>query len=849
MPAFPTLHPILRRPIRLAPAHTLGQRARPVIVLGAALCLTAPAYAQSACSAAVAAVVAGAGAAAIPEAAAGKAANAANAANVKRATPTASYCNANATSNNSYPLQLRPVAPGTPETATVTAVESTGVDNQYFQAEGNVDARSPSRQILSDSMRYEFNIDTIKAKGNVVIRSWQDLVTGPELEYRRDTETGFMKQPDFVLGLYKGRGKADELLFTGPEKYRINRGNYTTCVGPSPAWHLEMGQLDIDESTGVGIARSARIYLGPLPVAWLPEFSFPLKNERKSGMLSATYGTSGNRGLDLQVPYYFNLAPNYDATLTPRIMTKRGVLFNGQARYLLDTPFGTSVGQWDGEVLPKDSLAKLTRDATNIRHTQIFTPNLTLAINYNHVSDARYFVDLSDFVSITSITTLPRDATLTYRNNDWVFTAKAQRFQTLQDPAALVLPPYDRVPQLSAESPTYKPFSDPRIEFKLSSDVTRFEYPNAAFPSGYRAYGYGTAAWKYDTPGAFLTPKIGLHATRYQLVGEFDDYRNSTRIIPITSLDGGLRFERNSAIFGNAFVQTLEPRAMLTYIPYRDQSQTPVFDSALADFNYLQLFSENRYTGQDRIGDTQQFSVGVTSRWLDPESQKERLRVSLGERFYFNKQRVTVVETARDRNSSDLLVSAQGRVTDALYVETSGQYNGDEGRTERYAVGLRYTPERSKTINVNYRAIRELATSTGPVRVKQVDVAGQWPIYGGIYAVGRMNYSIADRRLTEGILGIEYDGCCYVIRAVAQRLATSTTTATNTFFLQLELNGLGRIGSNPLDVLKRNIPNYSLLYENPTRRRVDDSTSISTDSLFSPLAPFAPDVPSNTTPP
>ena len=828
MAACPTLHPILRRSIRHAIGPTIDHCARPVIALGAALCLTGHAYAQTACSMAVAAALPGATGTAA-ETATGSAEK------VKRPTPTAAYCNSNATSNSSYPLQLRPVAPGTKETATVTATESTGVDNQYVQAEGSVDVRSPSRQILSDWMRYEFDIDTIKARGNVVIRSWQDLVTGPELEYRRDTETGFMKQPDFVLGLYKGRGKADELLFTGPEKYRINRGSYSTCVGPKPAWHLEMGQLDIDESTGVGIARNARIYLGPLPVAWLPEFSFPLQNERKSGFLSATYGTSGNRGFDLQIPYYFNLAPNYDATLTPRIMTKRGVLFNGQARYLFETPWGTSVGQWDGEILPKDRLAGITRDATNIRHTQLFTPNLTLAINYNHVSDPRYFVDLADFVSITSITTLARDATLTYRNAGWTYVAKAQRFQTLQDPAALVLPPYDRMPQLSAESPDFRYFADRRFELKMSADVTRFEYPNAAFPSGYRAYGYGTFAWKYDTPGAFLTPKVGVHATRYQLIGEFDDYRNSTRVIPITSIDGGLRFERNSSIFGNAFVQTLEPRAMLAYIPYRDQSQTPVFDTALADFNYLQLFSENRYTGQDRIGDTQQLSIGVTSRWLDPDSQKERLRLTLGERFYFNKQRVTAYETARDRNSSDLLISAQGRVTDALYVETNAQYNANEGQTERYAVGLRYSPERSKTININYRAIRELATSTGSVRVKQVDVAAQWPIYRGIYAVGRVNYSIADRRLTEGILGIEYDGCCYVLRAVAQRLTTSTTTATNTFFLQLELNGLGRIGSNPLDVLKRNIPNYSLLYENPTRRRIDEPASISNDALFAPF--------------
>jgi LPS-assembly protein len=794
------------------------------VAMGVVLCAAASVHAQSACSAAVAAAVSSVGANS------GKSSG----------SPTAPYCYANATSNSSYPLQLRQPLPGEKEVATVNAVETSGVDNQFFEAQGKVDVRSPFRQVLSDWMRYEFSIDTIKAKGNVVIRSWQDLVTGPELEYKRDTETGFMKSPSFVLGLYKGRGTADELLFTGPEKYRINRGVYSTCVGESPAWHLQVGQLDIDENTSVGIARDARIYLGPLPVAWLPQFSFPLKNERKSGFLAATYGTSGNRGFDLQIPYYLNLAPNYDATITPRIMTKRGVLFNGQARYIFDTPLGTAVGQWDGEILPKDRLANATRDATNIRHTQVFSPNLSLAVNYNHVSDPRYFVDLSDYVSITSLTTLSRDATLTYRNSGWTYIAKAQRFQTLQDPAALVLPPYDRVPQLSAESPEYRPFADKRFELKLSTDVTRFEYPNAALPSGYRGYAYGTLAWKYDTPGVFITPKVGLHATRYDLIGSFDDYRNSTRILPVASIDGGLRFERNASIFGNAFIQTLEPRAMFAFIPYRDQSQTPVFDTALADFNYLQLFSENRYVGQDRIGDTQQLSLGLTSRLLDPDSQKERLRFTVGERFYFNNQRVTLGETARDRNSSDLLFSAQGRITDQLYVEANAQYNANVGQTERYSFGLRYSPERSKTINVNYRAIRELLTLSGPVRVKQVDVAGQWPIYGGIYAVGRVNYSIDDRRLTEGIFGLEFDGCCYVIRAVAQRLATSTTTATNAFFLQLELNGLGRVGSNPLDVLKRNIPGYSLLYENPTRRRLDEPTPMVTDSLFTPW---------NTTPP
>jgi LPS-assembly protein len=754
------------------------------------------------------------------------------------ARPQATMSDIERAAVQSRPRPLKGIGPkvADKEVSVMTATEAFGTTEEFFEARGNVEMKSPSRDVLSDWMRYDVPLDTIRARGNVAIRSWQDLISGPELEYKRDTETGFMKSPKFILGLYKGRGAAEELLFTGPEKYRVLRGNYSTCADEKPAWRLEVGTLDIDDALGVGTAKDARVYIGSLPVAWLPQFSFPLKNDRKSGFLAPTYGTSGNRGLDIQLPYYFNLAPNYDATLTPRLMTKRGLMFNGQFRYLFDTPLGRATGEWLGEILPKDRLSDTTRRAENLRHTQSFSPNLTLELSYSRVSDPRYFIDLADYVAITSITTLPRDATLTYRNFDWTFRAKAQKFQTLQDPFVQVLAPYDRLPQLAAESPIYRFGSDKRFEAQLTTDLTRFEYPDSSNPSGYRGYGLGTLAYRYETPAGFVVPRFSVHVTRYKLNGQFDDITDSTRVIPISSIDAGLHFERNTNIFGTAFRQTLEPRAMFTYIPFRDQSKTPIFDTALADFNQLQLFSENRYVGNDRIGDAAQISVGVTSRLFDPGSQKERLRVTVGERFYFNKQRVNLGEDLREANASDLLVAAQGRVTDSLYLEASQQYNLGEGRTERYAFGLRYSPDRARTFNLNYRSIRELATLSGSVKVKQIDSSIQWPIYRNLYAVGRVNYSIADRRLTEGVLGLEYDGCCYVVRGVVQRLATSSTTVTNTFFLQLELIGLGRVGANPLDLLKRNIPGYSVLYDNPTSRRIDNVNN----PTFTPWTPATP---------
>lgn len=722
------------------------------------------------------------------------------------------------------PLKLVKGADARKETTTIIANESKGENERFLEARGNVEVRTPSREVFTDYLYYDIPIDTLRAKGNVSIRSWQDLISGPELEYKRDTSTGFMKSPNFVLGLYKGRGKAEELLFTGEDQYRVIRGTYSTCNSPNPAWRLDVGTLDVNELTGVGTAKDARVYFAGVPVAWLPQFTFPLKNERKSGFLAPTYATSEARGFELQLPYYLNLAPNYDATITPRLMTKRGVLFNTEARYLLDTPLGAASGRWVGEYLPNDREANRDRTALNIQHTQIFSPNLTLQLGFNRVSDGRYFVDLADFVSITSITTLPREATLTYRNFDWTFKARAQKFQTLQDPSAIVLPPYDRLPQITAESPVYRFGPDKRFEFNTVSEFARFEYPTTVNPSGNRTYNYSSLAYRYDTPGYFVVPRVSLHATNYKINGLFDDVSGGNRIVPTASVDAGAFFDRDTSIFGQSFRQSLEPRAMFTYIPYRDQSERPNFDTALADFNYTQLFTENRYVGQDRIGDTAQLSLGLTSRFFDADSQKERLRFTIGNRIYFNRQKVTVLgETPRDSNATDILLAAQGRVTDDLYVEANTQVDAERGRDERLSVGLRYSPERSRTLNLNYRSIRALSTLQGSVRVRQIDASAQWPIYRNIYGVGRLNYSLADRRLTEGVIGVEYDGCCYVIRAVAQRLATSTTTATTAFFVQLELNGLARVGTNPLDVLKRNIPGYSVLYENPTRRRVDNS--------------------------
>jgi LPS-assembly protein len=279
---------------------------------------------------------------------------------------------------------------------------------------------------------------------------------------------------------------------------------------------------------------------------------------------------------------------------------------------------------------------------------------------------------------------------------------------------------------------------------------------------------------------------------------------------PIASLDGGVVFERDAEAFGERFVQTLEPRAFYVYIPFRDQNRIPVFDSALDDFNFGQLFTENRYLGNDRIGDANQLTLALSSRIINPDSGAERLRLAVGQRFYFSDQRVTLNEEPRSASTSDVLIGADGQLSDAWALSGLLQYNLDAQRTERYNYSLRYTPAPGRILAASYRFQRNVTDILGAAssRLEQVDVATQWPLKWGLTLLGRWNYSLADRKTLEALLGVEYNADCWVLRIVGQRLTTTTTTTTSSIYVQIELNGLARFGTNPLDLLRRSVPGY-----------------------------------------
>ncbi|HEY3566263.1 MAG TPA: LPS-assembly protein LptD, partial [Casimicrobiaceae bacterium] len=343
-----------------------------------------------------------------------------------------------------------------------------------------------------------------------------------------------------------------------------------------------------------------------------------------------------------------------------------------------------------------------------------------------------------------------------------------------------------------------------------SGEYARFSQ-EALVPTGERVVLYPQVAWRRQGSAWFFEAKTGVHAREYLIDKTTPALteRHPSYTIPISSVDAGLIFERDLDVMKMPLTQTLEPRAYYVYIPYRDQRNAPIFDTAVDDFNFSQLFAENRYIGNDRIGDANQLTLALTSRFLDRATGAERLRLAVGQRFYFEDQRVSLNEPLRSASTSDFLVSAEGRITEQWSMQSLLQYNFDAKEVERLNAGVRYTPSPGRVLNATWRYTRNIIDPTGaPTTLKQVDLSGQWPVSERWSLIGRWNYSLHDRKTLEAVAGIEYNADCWVLRVVGQRLTTTTQQATTSVFVQLEFSGLARVGTSPLELLRRSVPGY-----------------------------------------
>lgn len=718
--------------------------------------------------------------------------------------------------------------PGTdqPLPAFVTADRLEGVPNVVVDAIGNAELRKGNTTVTGDRINYLIPEDEAEATGNVRVFVMGDEVSGPRLRLRVGDTTGIFESPTFRLAprvqANSGkptamRGTARTLRFDGEEVYRVADASFTSCKPGQDDWFVNAGELDLDLQREVGTARRASLEFMGVSTPRVPWFNFSLNNERKTGFLPPTFSVQGKNGVELAAPFYWNIAPNYDATLTPRYMERRGLQALNQFRYLQPN----ASGEARLELLPQDKILGGKRWAYNWLNNYA-SGSWSSLININRVSDDNYFRDLSGRLSVATQVYLPREGSLNYSapSGLWTATSRIQKWQTLQDPAAPVGLPYDRVPQLGFN---YLKQVVGGFDAGLASEFVAFESDQQGVPLGRRFIAYPSLSWPFLRAGGYFTPKVGLHSTLYSLSNQPDPAapRTQRRSLPIASVDSGLYFDRDTNYFGHDFQQTLEPRLYYLYVPFRDQSKIPVFDTSIADFNFAQIFSENYYSGPDRISDANQLTVAATSRLLNPSTGQEVLRGIFGQRYYFSEQRVALSGTPlRTNTNSPFLVGLAGRVAEHWSTEATVQYavgsnNFDRG-VQRANFGVRYSPELAKVLNLGYRYTAAGVITTEQIR--QIDVSGQWPVGGGWYVVGRYNYDFVGRQANEVLAGVEYNAGCWIVRAVAQSFITATNRRTSVFFLQLELDGFSRLGSNPIEALRRNIPGYSQLNRAPTHR-------------------------------
>ncbi len=686
---------------------------------------------------------------------------------------------------------------------TIEALSIEGVSEFEVTARGQVELKRDDLSIYSESLRYNREFGRVEADGGVRIERAGDRFFGPRLRFDLNSDTGVFEEPSFIMRRAQtARGSAERLEFMGKDRLRLVGGSFTTCEPGQEDWRFEARELELDYEAEEGRVRDGRLRFFDTTLLAMPYGSFPLENRRKSGFFTPHYSQNTRRGLEVGVPFYWNIAPEHDLTLTPVYMSKRGSQLKTQYRYL-DARYG---GELRWEYLPEDKVLGATRSGLAYRHDHRFAPDWVGHVDFNKVSDDRYLVDMSSQVRQITLGNLQREAFMRYSGTlgatHFFLQGRLQRFQTLQDPLAPIVSPYHRLPQLNAGF-TRQDIGG-RLDLAVPAEFVRFTHHSLV--EGSRVSLGPTLSMPVRAPGYFLTPRLGVHHADYRLSRTAAGQPERQGVsVPWASLDAGLVFERATRFYGESLAQTLEPRLFYVHAPFRSQDSLPLFDTGLADFNYAQLFSENRFAGGDRFGDASQVTIAVTSRLLGA-SGEERLRATIGQRYYLRAERVGLTlggAPLRGRGQSDIVASVGGQVAQRWSFDGSAQYDPQRSKTERYSASLRYAPEIAKLLSASYRFNRDA--------LRQIDVAGQWPVAPGWYAVGRYNYSLLERRLLEGIAGLEYNAGCWVFRTVFQRLQAAAQTTSTALMFQLEFNGFGGIRSGDVvEFLKRQVPGYAV---------------------------------------
>ncbi|PSB91711.1 LPS-assembly protein LptD [Candidatus Pandoraea novymonadis] len=682
-----------------------------------------------------------------------------------------------------------------------------GSTRRGFTVDGEAEARRFRSIAKADRITYDLDSDELALWGNVRLIENGNTFTGSELHMYAGASEGYILTPTYELA-NRGNGWSQRAEIIGGDTIRITKGTYTGCAcQEDPAWYIRASVFEFDMETSTGKAYNSVLFFQGKPIFASPYLSFPTSDTRKSGFLATTFSHSSTTGFELMTPYYFNISPNRDLTITPRMTSKRGIIWNANLRYLEPN----YSGMFHMEYLPNDHgmNGKPNRYSYTWSHQQSMAFDIGTYINFTKISDNTYPEDFGvsgKTFQTTGMTRLyNREAGLNWSKGNWSLLARVLKYQVLAPSTA----PYERVPQLLA---TYSKLDWHGFDFTMPVDYTRFRIGllSTPQPNGERLYIKPTLSYPILRPGYFVIPRVIFNASSYRLQNSTWGIENTiNRTLPTFSLDTGLLFERSVHLFGLNMIQTLEPRIFYVYSPYRNQNALPLFDTAEASCNLSEIFSENSFVGNDRIIDANRITMGISSHFMDANSGIQRAHFWLAQRYNLQESRVTLMKSLRPNNAgvSDLFAGASVFIAPPLSLTTALRYSANDSKIDRGDVAIAWHPGERKILNAHYRYLRT-SPIIGESAINQVELSGQWPITHRFGVVARLNYSLADKTVIDSLGGLEYDSNCWAFRFGMQRYATNTMTRTTRFLAQMELKGLTKSGTSTTEAFKVAVPNY-----------------------------------------
>jgi len=683
------------------------------------------------------------------------------------------------------------------EEIVITSDSVNSTKNNEYQLDGSVLINGQQQQLSADHVIYNKLLDTSKANGNITYNKEQLSLQGSRANIHHTTQLGTIEDVSFQLQESHGNGTASVARLEESEITVLEDVSFTTCEPGKTDWLLTSPRIKLDHKQGFGTAKHAVLTFAKVPFLYLPYISFPISDQRKSGFLTPNIVNRSTTGNEIWLPYYLNLAANMDATITPRSMSDRGTMLINNFRYL--TP--NSTGSVDIEYLASDKIYGDDRNYAVFKNNSRLAPTLQATLDLNYVSDSQYFSDFSSNLNTASIGHLKQAASLNFQGSNWSWDTILEAYQTVDPNIASTSRPYQRLPQIRlSKQPA---LTDSALKHRFNSEYVYFK--REARLSAQRINLQPSISLPYDSLSGYITPTLQLQYTGYLIDNPaIGDEAQRSRTLPIFSLDSGAFFERDLTFNKTGLLQTLEPRLFYLYVPYQDQTKLPIYDSGLPDFSYDRLFASNRFNGIDRIGDANQISLAVTSRFLEKSTGRQLLSASIGQTYYLKDRKVALSGSAVDTNTnSEILATLRGNFTDNLSLTSDLRWDDEQNQLDKSNLLLSYNNHQRSIFNVSRRFQRDV--------LNQTDVSLLWPISHKIHLLGRWNYSHLDKKPLETLSGLEYQNCCWAIRLISRRYINTASTGDeyqSSIAIQLELKGMANIGDNIENILESGILGY-----------------------------------------